>query len=124
MLDYTSIPALTHFVLEESYVLGVEEQTGTVEIRMDLVLAKDHPELRPPKPGEWACVREGVIRFTGVTSFLWNDRSRPAIEPDGSPSWDGFDSFTQDGTEYRLSGGPGEIRIVAEMLECEFASPE
>lgn len=122
MLDYTSIPALADFDLGESYVLGIEKRSGTVEIRMDLVLAKTHPELRPPRPGEWTDIREGVIRFTGVTEFDWDDPSRPATEPDGSTSWDGFHAFTQDGTTYRLSGGPGTLLIVADRVDCEFTA--
>ncbi|NYF09765.1 hypothetical protein HDC94_000921 [Leifsonia sp. AK011] len=123
MVDYVALPALRHFVLEDSYVLEILESGDTVSIRMDLVYAKDHPELRPPRLGEWAYVREGVLRFSGVTEFEWTDRSVPAREPDGSRSWDGLEVFRLQGREYQLAGDVGSLRIVAQRLEVEMTGP-
>jgi hypothetical protein len=44
VIPYTQIPALAHFVLEESFVSDVTERPGEVSLRADLCYAKDHPE--------------------------------------------------------------------------------
>jgi len=123
MVDYTEIPGLEHFVLEESYVLSITEAPGSVQIELDLVLAKDHPDLLPARAGEWAYFRTGVITFDGVTEFSWENRTAPAEDSDGTFSWSGIDSFTEDGDVYLLGGDPGDIRIVAEAVRVEFTGP-
>ena len=123
MTDYLDIPLLAGFVLEESNVLEVVESSDRVEIRIDLLFAKDHPELKAPKSGEWAYYREGVIRFDEVTDFAWTDRSQPAKDADGTLSWDGIESLTQDGTTYRIRGDLGTIVIVANRLAVELTGP-
>ena len=40
MENYLDIPGLAELVLEESYVLGIEEHTGRVEVIADVPLAK------------------------------------------------------------------------------------
>ena len=61
MVDYTEIPGLEHVVLEQSHVLSITEVPGIVQLELDLVLAKDHPELLAARAGEWAYFRTGVI---------------------------------------------------------------
>ena len=123
VVDYVEIPALQHFVLEDSYVLDVTREGDTVTIRMDLVYAKIHPELRPPREGEWAYVREGELRFVGVSEFEWSNLSEPATDADGSRSWDGLESFQQVDDTYTLEGDVGSIRVVARDLQVEMTGP-
>jgi len=120
---YLEIPQLQHFVLEESFVLDISERPDSVELGIDLVFARDHPDLLSPRPGEWAYLRTGVIRFTGVSTFRWSKRTAPVREPDGSSSWNGIDSFIVDAQEYLLSGSFGVLHIVAEGVEVELTGP-
>jgi hypothetical protein len=124
-VDYTEIDELARFVLEESYLLSVEHDRdrGTVALTMDLVFARDHPELRPARAGEWAYYRTGVIRFLGVTEFVWTERSAPSSEPDGSASWDGFDRFVRRRASYSLEGSAGVFEIDATSLVVELTGP-
>jgi hypothetical protein len=123
VIDYTDIPALEHFVLEESYFTRVVEAPGQVLLEGDLVFAKSHPELRPPRDGEWAYFREGAIRFHAVTAFEWTNRTEPGIEPDGTTSWDGIDHFQQDGPVFIIDGDFGAMRLVAEAVDCILTGP-
>ena len=123
MVDYTEIPGLEHFVLEESFVLSITESPGRVQLEVDLVFAKDHPELLPARPDEWAYFRTGLITFDGVTEFSWENRTAPAREPDGTTSWGSIDTFIQDGDVYLLEGDPGNLRIVAGTVRVEFTGP-
>jgi hypothetical protein len=123
MTDYREIPILRNFVLEESYVLDVLERPAVVDIKMDLVFAKEHPQLLPARPGEWAYCREGVIRFLGVYEFSWTDRTEPARDSDGSTSWNGIDTFVRNDHDYSLAGDFGQMRISAEDIELVFTGP-
>ncbi|WP_308469028.1 hypothetical protein [Rathayibacter soli] len=123
MIDYTQISTLSSYVLEESYFLEVIESRGKVELKADLVLARDHPDLLPARAGEWARYPEGVIRFTGVKDFLWTDRTKQAVDADGTRSWDGVDKFTQQCQTYTLEGDFGRMMIVADLVECELTGP-
>jgi hypothetical protein len=50
--DYTRLPALQHYVLEYSYVLGVVAKPSILEVEIDLALTRDHSDLLPPREGE------------------------------------------------------------------------
>jgi hypothetical protein len=118
MEDYTAIPELAQLVLEESYVLAVDEQNGSLEIRMDAALARDHPEIRPPRPGQYSYFREVTVRFENVVEFVWTRRFPPATDADGSTSWDGFDSAIREGDRYRFEGDAGLLTFRAARVEC------
>jgi hypothetical protein len=122
MIDYQAIPALAHYVLEESYVLEVIESPGQVTLRTDFAFASDHPDLLPARTGEWTYYREGIIRFQGVEKFEWLDRKPPTRDADDTLSWN-LDGLTQDGRQFELEGDFGSIIIVAGSVESEITGP-
>lgn len=124
MLDYTSIPALGHFVLEQSWVLGITARTGAVEFDIDLTFARDHPELKPPREGDMYYGRTWTIRFTGVTSLTWSGQGAPpAVDASGAEDYDAIDSFRWEGTIYDLEGSWGAMRIEAAAVEVTLIGP-
>lgn len=122
--DYASIPALELYVLEESWVLGVLVSPGLVEFDMDLCFAASHPGLRPPRDGEYAYFRRGVIRFTGVTSVRWEDMNRQAAtDAAGEHDWGHIDFFARSERTYRLEGDFGLLELEATAVEFTLTSP-
>lgn len=116
--DYTELPALTHFVLEESWVREVQASPGILVFKLDLTFAASHPELQPPRAGEMHYGREGEIRFTGVSTLNWMGQgAKPAIDANNETDWGAIDTFTWNGTTYHLSGDFGDIRVDAAALE-------
>jgi hypothetical protein len=122
--DYTTLPALQHYVLEDSYVLGIVAKPSILEVEVDLTFARDHPDLRPPRRGEASYGRRSIIEFRGVTSLAWNDQGvPPATDASGEPDWDSIDEFTLQGDAYRLVGDFGDIRVVASSISVRFIGP-
>ncbi len=121
MRPYVEIPQLRDLVLEESYVLGVTATPGAVTIEVDLVLAPDHTEYRPPVPGEQYCFRRGSLLFKGVTRLLWsNSGSPPAIDSSGEEDHGQIDSFEWDDAGALLEGSWGRMQIVSSSIEVNL----
>ncbi len=124
MGDYTEIESLMHFVLEESWVLGITACPGELCFEIDLTYDKDHPELRAPRAGEAVYSRRGVIRFRGISELTWRGQgSPPATDASGQQDWDAIDSMQFEGDEYFLEGTCGTITVTAASLEIERTGP-
>jgi hypothetical protein len=123
--NYVALPALEYFVLEESWVVGIEVRAGIVEFIIDLMFAADHPELHRPRKGEYAYFRRGTIRFTGVSSLSWENMGvRPATDASGASDWGHIDAFDWLGTTYKLEGDFGVIELEASGLDVILTGPE
>jgi hypothetical protein len=121
MRDYSESVELQHFVLEESWVLGIAATPGQLEFEMNLVFAKDHPDLRPPRDGEVFYSRTGVLRFRGVTDLVWRGQGKPpATDATGEQDWGAIDSMHYEGNEYLLGGDWGTLTVKANSIEAEL----
>jgi hypothetical protein len=124
VLDYTLIPRLAYFALEDSWVLAITASPGAVVFDMDLTFAKNHPEVKPPREGEAVYSRTGAIRFTGVTSLTWSSQGAlPATDLNGDRDYDAIDSFQWEGTTYVLDGEWGAMRLEAASVEVTLTGP-
>jgi hypothetical protein len=122
--DYRSLQALEHFVLEESWVVGIEVRPDLVELDVDLCYARDHPELLPPRKGEYAYFRRGMIRFVSVSSASWEKSGLlPATDASGEEDWGHFDAVEWEGTAFKLTGDFGLIELEATAVEVELTGP-
>jgi hypothetical protein len=121
---YLTLPALSSYVLEESWVLAVTVQPAVVTLDLDLCYATDHPELRAPRDGEWAYFRRGLIRFTDVTSVSWQEMGqRAATDASGESDWGHIDSFEWAGTAFSLEGDFGVVQLQAAAVNVDLTGP-
>jgi hypothetical protein len=118
MTEYTSLPQLSAFVLEESYVLDIEAHPTRVRIMLDLVLTPDHPDYADPAPGEQYCFRRGHIEFTGVRRLLWTAQGAPpAHDANGDLDYGNIDSFISTDVGYELEGSWGRMELQADDVQ-------
>ena len=111
-MEYHQLSGLDNIYLEDSYVLGVEENESEIRFRLELVLTERHPAYSPPKPGEQYAYRRGEIVFPAATEKSWIRKSmHPNPDPSGEPDFGNVDAFFGIGGTYHLSGEWGEIRI-------------
>jgi hypothetical protein len=111
---YTELPGLEAIVLEESYVLAVHAEPGSVAFRVEFVLTEEHASYAPPRPGDRECFRVGQIQFLGVRHLVWDRQgSLPATDAARRVDYGHIDSFSWDSNEYRLGGDWGEMEIFA-----------
>jgi hypothetical protein len=114
MRPYTDLHGFESIVLEESFVLGIQATPGAVEFRVDLVLARDHPDFRTPQPGDAECFRLGVVRFRDVQRVTWSSQgAQPASDATGDLDYGHIDSFVWDRELFELNGNWGAMEVVA-----------
>lgn len=112
---YTSLPQLSEFLLEESYVLGIEARPTSVRFALDLVLTPEHPRYADPVPGEQYCFRRGHIDFVGVRRLLWTAQGAPpARDASGELDYGNIDLFNLTETGYELEGAWGRMELQAD----------
>lgn len=68
---------LAGVLLEESYVLAIDERDDAIEFSLDAVLTPSHPAYRPPAPNEKYCYRRGQLVVASV--------ERPRVRRSGAP---------------------------------------
>jgi hypothetical protein len=120
---YTDLPGLAEIVLEESYVLGIKAEPGTVTFDMAFVLTPNHPAYSPPPPSETECFRRGTLRLVGVRQLTWTEQGRrPAVDASGEEDWGHVDSFAWDENHFVLTGDFGSLDAEADTVEAALVA--
>ncbi|HUP69041.1 MAG TPA: hypothetical protein VM142_04410 [Acidimicrobiales bacterium] len=116
---YTSLPQLSGFLLEESYVLDIEARPSSVSFALDLVLTPEHPHYADPAPGEQHCFRRGHIEFLGVRRLLWTAQGAPpARDASGEVDYGNIDSFNFSDLGYELEGSWGRMELQVDEVRA------
>lgn len=119
MTAYTSLPQLSGFLLEESYVLDIEARPSFVRFVLDLVLTPEHPQFADPVPGEQYCFRRGHIEFLGVRRLLWTAQGAPpARDASGELDYGNIDLLNASDIGYELEGSWGRIELQAQEVRA------
>ena len=116
---------LSAVVLEESWVLRVDDSTRQLRMVLDLVLTPDHPGYGPPRPGEMYCYRRGTLVVDSDTAVHVRQSTRPpTIDPTGETDRGNVDTFgpaTDLGADvWELTGEWGEALIRRPRVRVEF----
>lgn len=112
MARYEEQPQLAGYVLEESWVLAVDEADGNVSFTLEAALAQEHPQYRPTRDGEVNSYERVRLIFVSPRDIVWLSRgSSPATDASGEPDWGHIDTYTYDGAVHELSGDWGAVRI-------------
>lgn len=123
MRPYIEIPALTDVVLEESYVLKISAEPGSVALRAEFVVGPRHPEYHEPAPDESDCFVRGTLRFHHVRSVAREGQGAPpARDASGEIDYGHIDDLRWDGEFYELEGDWGRMRVVADGLDLVLES--
>jgi hypothetical protein len=110
--DYHSLAGFEHVYLEDSYVLGITAQPGTLTITLDLVLTADHPAYQPPTDGEQHHLQPAEITFVQVTSLTWTEQGAPpATDASGQIDYGGIDTLLRNGTATTVEGDFGRLHV-------------
>jgi hypothetical protein len=121
MTPSSDLTQLQNYYLEDSFVLEIEARPGVVTIRCELVLKPSHPRYHDPLPGEQNCYELHTLVFKGVKSLEWDGQGLlPAVDANDEADFGGFDSVECSGTQWRLQGNWGVIRVQSsEGLEIQ-----
>ncbi|WP_405557951.1 hypothetical protein OHQ89_31315 [Streptomyces canus] len=121
MNDYREVSRLAAYHLEESYVLDIQARPGCLALEMDLALNVDHPQHRPPPPGERHCYRRGTLQFSQVVDLHWVEQGTPpAKDATGELDYGTVDSLEVEGDLYAMTGDFGLISVTASNLSIRL----
>lgn len=122
---YWDLAGLDQLYLEDSYVLGIEEEAGTVRFQMEFVLREGHPAFQPPGPDQQYCYRRGELTFVGANDIVWQER-REVVSWDARGEHDlgNIDALYLENGWYRAEGDWGSIKLHADRVEVNILSSE
>jgi hypothetical protein len=108
---------LAGIYLEDSWALDVAPTQHEVAFQLDAVLTPEHPEYRPPAPGEQHCYRRARLTVASPQrSRLHRSDAPPAIDASGEPDFGNIESFSAVDWEgemaWELSGSWGDLVVV------------
>lgn len=116
MTDYTTVADLSAVYLEDSYVLEIVEEPGTVRVRIEAVLTPEHPAYHPPKAGEQYCYATGWLILSEVEKVEWKRRSdRYFTDATGEVDLGNIDYMKREAEGWALGGDWGDVVIVTRV---------
>ncbi len=112
MRQYPELPGLEALYLEDSYVLGIEEEPREVRVQVDAVLTDAHPKWTAPKPTEQYSYLRVDLVFPNPRSVEWlNKAMQPIRDASGETDYGNIDTFVWRPGLYELTGEWGHVRI-------------
>lgn len=115
MQNYTDFPSLEDVYLEDSYVLGISEQDGTLVFRLEAVLTPGHPRYRAPRPGEQHRYVDGTLTLGPATEIRWLRRSpQTYVDAAGDTDLGNIDTFVQREGRFEIEGDWGHVVVRTE----------
>ena len=115
-MKYETDSRFEAYYLEDSYVLGLEEnEPSRLGFSLLLALTPKHPLYVRPSPAEQHCYRNGVLAFEGVTAIDWTDRHfRPISDKAGAIDYGNIDAFEINPRgSYVVKGEWGRVTLKA-----------
>ena len=123
MRPYTELPGLGEVVLEESFVLGIRAEPGSVTFDLEFVLTPRHSDYVPPPSSERECFWSGTLRLTGVRRLTWDAQGAPpAIDAAGESDFGHIDAFEWEENTFLLEGDWGRLEAQADETEITLAA--
>ena len=122
-MKYEGDPRFDGYLLEDSYVLGLDESDPSrLAFSLLFALTPKHPLYVPPTTSERHCYRKGALVFEGVTAIEWMERHfRAAKDPDGTLDYGNIDVFEIDNRIYRVEGEWGRVTVTAERASITLS---
>ena len=119
---YETIKSLQYVYLEDSFVLGIDQNMDSISFDLDLVLKEEHELYATPKRDEQYCYVKAKLKFSALRKVVWKElRMWASIDANMEIDFGNIDSFRFSGDRYQLSGDWGEIYFEADNLELDIA---
>lgn len=115
-MNYYEVPLLSGFYFEDSYVLSIDEASGSLVFELEAVLTDEHPQFERPKKGEQYCYRRVLLRFLNADYLEWLDRRFTTfLDASGESDYGNIDRFVIDNGCYALSGDWGAVIVKGDL---------
>ncbi|WP_417842367.1 hypothetical protein [Thalassospira sp.] len=111
-MDYSDVEEFKYIYLEDSFLLGMKEDSNCISFLVEAVLLKGHKLYHEPLKGEAHCYKKCEIKFQEIKSVNWVRKSFDPIQGcDEENDYGNIDNFTFSDSEYHVSGEWGDVFI-------------
>ncbi|WP_236573715.1 hypothetical protein [Nocardia caishijiensis] len=108
------MPELGDLYLEDSYVVGIFEDSSEVRFSLEAVVRPGSPYYRDPRPGEQYCYRNGDLVFGNIRNVHWITRSPHAYrDATGTEDLGNIDCLIERNGVYDVEGDWGRVEITS-----------
>lgn len=122
MQHYSKLKGLEFLYFEDSFVLGIKEESKKIIFSLDVVLLEKHPQYSPPKEGEAYCFKRGDLVFGEVTkSTIKKSGAPPAIDASGAKDLGNIDVFFKKDGKFFIEGDWGTAEIESDEVSFYFS---
>lgn len=113
---------LKNIYLEDSYVLGIQEEKYFIVFKMEFVLTEEHPSFSIPKNGEMYCYKRGNLVFSNIELRTWLEKtSNVNIDANNEEDLGNIDTLRFKNNSFYLEGDWGKLEIKGGILEVEMS---
>lgn len=124
-VTYEMMPGFKHVLLEESYVLGINEEETSIRFALDAVLLPGHPLYEVPKSDEAFCYRAAQLVVSGWSVLRWVKRSlQPSLDANGQIDYGNIDYLRFRNGSLELAGDWGELEAAGATCLIDIPSTE
>ena len=119
--SYEELSGFEDVYLEDSYLLGIDEEAQSLVLTVELVLRETHELYQPPKVDEQYCYRRARIVFDDVRELRWvKKRLQPVPGPDEPPDFGNIDWLFIEDNHYEIGGEWGAIELDSASPRIEY----
>ena len=116
MATHVTKDELTDIHLQDSYVLGLDEDSTRLRFNMLFALAEQHIDFSPALDGEQHCYRYGSLTLEGADIAWARKTFKPTTDLDGEIDYGSIDCIEIDRDACRLEGPWGDVTVRAARL--------
>lgn len=120
-MNYYQLPLFEHVYFEDSYVLGVKEESGSLIFDLEVVLTEDSPLYTMPAFGENYCYKRAELAFCDVSAVNWVEkRFFKNRDSSGGVDYGNIDFFSVDNEDCTLSGDWGVVKLTCKNMSLKI----
>lgn len=125
IIKYQQFEGLSNVMLEESFLLGIQESMNSIKFNIEAALSPHHPAYIPPAPDKQYCYKKISLNFTQVERLVWLHKTIQPIpnSMDDVLDYGNIDSMYRIGDIYHIEGEWGAIEFESRRLFVEVIDP-
>lgn len=124
--SYHEMQVLSHFYLEDSYLLAIHIFPGILVFRVEAVVTNTHPAYTDPVEGEKYCYRMIDIVFNDISSIEeFSVKFSVATDANDEKDMGNIDSLTvSEGNRIHITGPWGSAQFVSNCVEVNLLAAQ
>lgn len=125
ILYHDAFEALKYIYLEDSWVLGINQDEKSISFEVEFVLTKSHELYSEPKKNEQYCYKKGQLILSECSVISLKPSGHPpSTDANGEKDFGNIDTFTKQDGKVELSGDWGNLLAKCNEVLVNFNHDE